>query len=114
MFPSLKLLHLSAHLGGGIGRVLSRVGRYRHETLSAIHEIFICLEEPRDKKYAELLKKCDAELIVCPSIYDAKQLIASVDIVQMEWWHHPLLPGFLNSIGSFDSRIVVWSHVSGL
>lgn len=114
MAPSLKLLHISAHLGGGIGRVLSRVARHRHETSSTVHEIFLCLEEPRDMKFVELLKKCGAELIVCPSIYDAKQLISSSDLLQIEWWHHPLLPGFLNSIGSFDSRIVVWSHVSGL
>ncbi len=110
---NIKLLHISAHLGGGVGRVLSKVAHFRHKTQMQIDETFLCLEEPKDKKFIKVLSNAGAVVEICTDLCDAQKLIASADIVQIEWWHHPLIPGFLSTVGSCDARLVVWCHVSG-
>ncbi len=111
--PNIKLLHISAHLGGGVGRVLSKVACFRHKTQQPIHETFLCIEEPKDKKNVEILNETGSDIILSPTVDEAKQLILSADIVQIEWWHHPLMAGFLSDIACFDARLVIWSHISG-
>ncbi|HPL97274.1 MAG TPA: hypothetical protein PKY71_06990 [Smithellaceae bacterium] len=42
----IKILHITAHLGGGVGTVLSKVSLGRKKNQSTIEDIFICLEAP--------------------------------------------------------------------
>lgn len=114
MVLPIRLLHISAHLGGGVGRVLSRVASLRHEMQLPVKEQFLCIEPPKDKKYIDALRKAGAEVFVAPDIHGARELISAADVVQIEWWHHPLMPEFLYAMGPFDARLVIWSHISGL
>lgn len=90
----IKVLHISAHLGGGVGRVLSKVFGLRRQNTSQIKERFICIEAPQDIKYVHHLVEAGADIIVSPDQKTTCELILWADIVQVEWWHHPLLPFF--------------------
>ncbi len=109
----MKILHVTAHLGGGVGRVLSRVSVARKITGAPITDSFLCLEPPEKKEIIEYMIREGIDVFVCPTPSQINQLIADADIVQLEWWHHPLMAKFMCD-NSFMARLVVWCHTSGL
>jgi L-malate glycosyltransferase len=108
-----RIFHITAHLGGGVGRVLlnylSKVKDdhcFIHQVASldyandnavkVSHEIDLLLYENMASKKQELL-----------------QLIIESDIVLIHWWNHPLLYDFLVRTELPSSRVIFWSHISG-
>ena len=110
----MKLLHVTAHLGGGVGRALSRLADYRQRSGAAIDATFACLETPQDRRFADAIIETGASVVFAPDLDQLRRLIAENDIVQLEWWHHPLMARTLLDLGEVAARFVVWSHVSGL
>jgi glycosyltransferase involved in cell wall biosynthesis len=110
----IKVLHITAHLGGGVGRVLSRVALFRKERNSEIEDIIVCLEPPHKEQVIKTLRKAGVVVEIAPDSEKFDQLIESADIVQLEWWHHPLLAQWLSKREQIFSRLVIWSHTSGL
>ena len=110
----VKLLHVSAHLGGGVGRVLSELARHRRSAGAPLDDAYVCLETPIDRRFAEMIAQHGATVVIAPSMSRLREMIAAADVVQLEWWHHPLLAKALNELGEFRARTVVWAHVSGL
>lgn len=110
----IKILHLTPHLGTGVGAVvlnyLDQVkadGRFQHS--------LVCLD------YANDLAKAGA-IVIGFSLQDKMAdrpeqllaLIAEADIVLVHWWNHPLLSDFLIRHTLPASRIIFWSHVTGM
>ncbi len=113
MSPALKVLHITSHLGGGIGRALAGMAEY-NRAHAGVEDSFICLEAAQDTRYLDRIRKTGAHVRVEPSDADIAWEIAHADIVQLEWWHHPLMAGKLGLLGAHAARWVVWAHVSGL
>lgn len=109
----INILHITAHLGGGVGTVLSKVALGRKENQSPIEDVFICLEPPEKKETISAMRAGGLEVHVCPDEFDIKHLIQNADIVQLEWWQHPLLAQFMCE-NTIKARLIVWSHTSGL
>jgi L-malate glycosyltransferase len=109
----MKVLHITAHLGGGVGRVLSRVSMARKKGGSDVTDSFICLEPPEKKETVSSMHEAGIEVFICPDSSQIDRLIAESDIVQLEWWHHPLLARFICE-NTIPARLIVWSHTSGL
>lgn len=109
----MNVCHITAHLGGGVGRVLSKVSIVRKKAGSGIKDSFICLEPPEKKETIDQMRNEGVEVLICPDPSEADRLIAQADIVQLEWWHHPLLVRFMCE-NTITARLVVWSHTSGL
>jgi len=107
----MKILHLTPHLGGGVGRALKALVQYSDK---AIQREIICLEIPEKKAILEDLIAHGCRVFVEPNSEKIKELIGGADIVQIEWWNHPILIKFLTSISHIKFRLVIWSHVSGL
>jgi glycosyltransferase involved in cell wall biosynthesis len=110
----VKVVHIAAHLGGGVGRVLSQVAKYRQVTGSPIRDVFVCLEAPRERRFVEALADAGAPLVAVPGEGELDALLAGADIVQLEWWHHPLLARWLVHKEPLQARLVVWCHTSGI
>lgn len=110
----IRLLHISAHLGGGVGRVLSRVATFRKSQNAGLIETFICIEPPEKMQFVDALTEAGIEVVIAPQPHEIKRLIDMADIVQLEWWQHPLLVGLLCTQEQIKARLVVWSHTSGL
>ena len=109
-----KVLHITAHLGGGVGRVITNVALFRKAIHSEIEDVIVCLEPPHKEQVITTLRSAGVEVEVAPSSEKLDQLIETADIIQLEWWNHPLLAQWLSSRESIFTRLVVWSHTSGL
>ena len=110
----MKIVHVTAHLGGGVGRVLSSIAKYRADSGSPIQEQFICLEAPEKNQYVDVLSDSGIEVIFPESQERFNALLTAADIVQIEWWHHPLLYQWMAEKQCVDMRLVMWAHTSGL
>lgn len=108
-----KILHITPHLGGGVGKVLLNYLSKAKEDNSFAHKV-ACLD------YANENAVKTAENIGIPLIdnmFKKKQklleMIADSDITLIHWWNHPLLYDFLVRERLPKSRIIIWSHISG-
>ena len=108
-----NILHISAHLGGGIGSVLLN---YLNETKSdpLYQHHILCLDSVNETAQRKLQT---SEIIYKELMFkrqeDIKTEISKADIVIIHWWNHPLLYEFIVKNKLPASRVVFWSHVSG-
>lgn len=112
MSNPIKILHLTTHLSGGVGAVLLSTLKYYENNAHYEHEI-ITLEPllVSEKEYFDGYLKCvthaaDVDII--------NKMINTADIVQVEWWTHPLIYEYLIKLDFGKSRVIVCSHISGL
>ncbi|MEJ2459582.1 MAG: glycosyltransferase [Novosphingobium sp.] len=107
----MKILHITAHLGGGVGKA--------HSALCAaddtdVQRHYLLLEPPHDRRYADAMEQAGVPLTIAPDAAAARDLVAQADIVQIEWWNHPRLYECLCRWELPETRTVIWSHISGL
>jgi glycosyltransferase involved in cell wall biosynthesis len=81
---------------------------------SCVEDVFVCLEAPKTALYADIITGSGAKLYVAPGTDELNALVAAADIVQLEWWHHPVLAAWMNQWKTLLARLVVWVHISGL
>jgi glycosyltransferase involved in cell wall biosynthesis len=110
----INLLHITAHLGGGVGKVLARLAAESRRRQDGIRHTVACLEVMEKTQFVEQFQAQGGELLVCPSPQELDRQIRLADIVQLEWWHHPVVAGWMCSGELPPMRLIVWSHVSGL
>jgi glycosyltransferase involved in cell wall biosynthesis len=110
----MKVLHLTAHLGGGVGKALSRLVAQSRTAGSGVEHTIVCLEEPEKSEFANMVTDSGGIVYVRPDSGKLDELIAQTDIVQLEWWNHPATLKCLHDLGSPSVRLLVWSHISGL
>lgn len=111
MNQQLKVLHITAHLGGGVGKALSGLV----QSASDISHIIVCLERPEKLQFVKKIKDSGTDVILAPSQLELKTLINDADIVQVEWWGHPALMATLCASTPLPAmRLLLWCHVSGL
>lgn len=109
----ISILHITPHMGGGIGRVLSCLidGFQTREIF--VHQV-CCLEHANEaanawaeKSGVELMDRMEG---------DGKKLhekLRQSDIVHVHWWNHPLIYKFLADPDLPEMRTALWSHVNG-
>ncbi|MGE4307267.1 MAG: glycosyltransferase family 4 protein [Novosphingobium sp.] len=107
----MKILHIAAHLGGGVGKA--------HAALCAadgadVQRHYLLLEEPRDRRYATAIERAGGTITVAPDPAIARDLVAQADVLQIEWWNHPRLYECLCRWDLPAARSVIWGHISGL
>jgi glycosyltransferase involved in cell wall biosynthesis len=108
----MKLLHVTPHLGGGVGKAHAALcGALPKE---AVGQTFVLLEEPRDRRYLQMIEAGGARVIVADGLDHVARLAATADIVQFEFWNHPRLFECLAHCVFPALRSVFWSHISGL
>lgn len=108
-----KILHITPHLGGGVGKVvlnyLSKVKDDRY----FLHQV-ACLDYANENAL-DVAK--NIRLILFDKMAGKKQqllkMIVEADIVLIHWWNHPLLYDFLVRSKLPESRVIIWSHISG-
>lgn len=103
------ILHITAHMGGGVGRIISGICEFSE---NHTHKL-ILLEEPEKLFFLELCNRKGIKIIINPNVDELKKEIEESDIVQLEWWNHPLMSKLLRSFPDIKCRLVIWSHISG-
>ncbi|MDA9776186.1 hypothetical protein N9C64_00505 [Paracoccaceae bacterium] len=105
----IKILHVTPHLGGGVGRCLSSL---IESVQPQVYREVLLLEEPIDKKFKKNIeRKSKVKLIDWQS--DISQSLSIFDIIQIEFWNHPAILKFLNFTKNINMRRVFWCHISG-
>lgn len=104
-----RILHITPHLGGGCGKVLSALAI---EDDLFCHDI-LCLEPTQNEHFVQLCRSCDIRLLSGCEVH-WKELLEQYDLIQVEWWHHPLTAQWLvETAGDIPMRLLLWSHISG-
>ncbi len=107
-----NILHITPHLGGGVGRVVLNYLARVKEDANYKHEV-ICLDYANENAITAAKKidlKLSDNMAGNPAMLEA---IAQADIVLIHWWNHPLLYDLLVRSELPASRVIMWSHVSG-
>jgi glycosyltransferase involved in cell wall biosynthesis len=107
----MKILHVTPHLGGGVGKAHAAL---RNALPHEVEQTFVLLEAPRDPRYADALEASGARVVCAKSLDEVAALAGAADIVQFEFWNHPRLFECLAKCPFPAMRTVFWSHVSGL
>lgn len=102
----MRVLHIAAHLGGGVGRFLANV--VGSDSQNA-HE-FCLLESPIDTHLLTNISWHTFRSV--EGTFDA--FVSTFDIVQVEFWNHPLLFRFLLEHPLPGCRLIIYAHVSGI
>jgi L-malate glycosyltransferase len=110
----VSVLHITPHLGGGVGRVvLSYLAKTK--TDSALAHRVCCLDYANEE--AQLASRSSGFFLVDKMATNLKSLLMAIsqaDIVLVHWWNHPLLYALLVRESLPPARIIFWSHISGL
>lgn len=107
----MKIVHITPHLGGGVGKAHAALCAADSETAG---RHYVLLEEPRDHRHLDEIRNTGAAVTVAPDRRTVRALMDGADIVQFEWWNHPLMCGLLAGPPLPAMRSVFWSHVSGV
>jgi L-malate glycosyltransferase len=104
------VLHIASHMGGGVGKVLTGVAsnsddKYRHD--------IILLEKPIDTQFTDECIKNGVIVKFTPDMEYLLWAIKCADIVQVDWWGHPLMAKLLYDIRNEKIRLVIWAHTAG-
>ena len=113
MPDSKKILHITPHLGGGVGRVILNYLAKVKDDRRVSHEV-VCLDYANE--YAlETAPKIGLALAdkMAGRTPELLEKIATADIVLIHWWNHPLLYDFLVRSELPACRTIMWSHISG-
>jgi glycosyltransferase involved in cell wall biosynthesis len=103
----IKILHISAHAGGGIGQAF--VGLAGGSLLQTL----ILLEEPVNKKHILSMEKEGFRVLIRPDSVQMNDEIKAADIVMFSWSHHPAVTKFMYGFPDIPIRSTLWVHVSG-
>lgn len=107
------ILHITTHMGGGVGKVLSGVASYAVEHECFYQHRILLLEKPEKMNFIEDAHSHGVYISIATCREEIEAAIIAADIVQMEWWHHPLMAAFLTDFPQVAMRLVIWSHISG-
>lgn len=107
------ILHITPHLGGGVGKVLLNYFSKAKKNISFTNKI-ACLEYANDNAI-KIIK--DLGLSLRDKIYDNQseliKMISNSDVILIHWWNHPQLFDFLVRTKLPPCRLIFWSHTSG-
>lgn len=108
-----KILHITPHFGGGVGKVLLNYLSKVKDNHSFVHKA-ICLDYANGNA-AKVAKSTG--FLLLDNMFKKKReildLIADCDITLIHWWNHPLLYDFLVRERLPASRIIIWNHILG-
>ncbi len=107
----MKILHVTPHLGGGVGKAHAAICPALPDV---VEQTFVLLEPPRDRRFVDQVEAAGARVIVVNDLDQLASLARVADIVQFEFWNHPRLIECLARCQWPAMRSAFWSHISGL
>lgn len=108
-----QVLHITVHMGGGVGKVLSGVAAFAKQNNSKYQHKIIMLESPEKTNFIDICRDNGVEVVIAPNRDFIEEQMKLADIVQLEWWHHPKMAELLYHFPQIPVKLVIWSHVSG-
>lgn len=103
----MKILHVAAHMGGGIGSAYAGLGSCGQE------QSVLLLEPPIDTGALDRVRASGFRILSGLDDVDVRKELANADLVVFSWHHHPALTKFLRELPRIPLRSILWCHVSG-
>lgn len=103
-----KLLHISAHMGGGVGKAISGILK----GLGEYDNTLLLLESTKDQKYINMCNEIN--IIISKDIKRIKEEAQKADAVILNWWCHPLFAEVFKALNNENLKLLLWSHINGL
>lgn len=109
--PKLKILHLTPHLNGGLGEIIYK--QLCSNAVSSYCSHYVALYEKSSSSYPDFLSQF-AEFVFDVKLSAISSIIGDFDVVQVEYWNHPLVYKLLTS-GLLDNHPLVGmcAHIQG-
>lgn len=105
----MRILHIAAHLGGGVGKAISGIAIQSRHFFGDTHRILL-LQQPEKAGYVQACQKSGVEV----DVWDGGQaLLRWADVVVVSWWNHPVMARFLRDWPQISRPLVLWCHVNG-
>lgn len=103
----MRILHIAAHVGGGIGSAYIGLGAGTDE-----HRVLL-LERPLDVATLANVEKSGFQIILEAGQDQICKELEEADIVVFNWTHHPAMTKFLLELPRVPIHSILWCHVSG-
>ena len=100
-------------MGTGIGKAISGLAVGSQEYDPEIKHEIIMLEKPIIPFFSNMCIKKGIGVHIEPTRDVIREKILESDLIQIEWFNHPLSYKFLNEFPRFPVRSTVWYHVNG-
>ena len=98
----MKILHIAAHMGGGIGSAYVGLGTCGQE------QKVLLLEPPQDKTALGRVQSAGFQIIQAADDSHIEAELNWADVVVFSWHHHPALTKFLHDFPAVSIRSVLW------
>ena len=108
----LHILHITTHMGGGVGRAIDAMMCYEKQTHSDVEQTLMLLEKPLDKRFTNNCIAKGIDVVGKPPDKELPSFISRFDIVLISWWNHPLMQKFLAAFPEVPVRLIFWVHVN--
>lgn len=108
----MKILHITAHMGGGAGKAVAGLAVSCNRVSKEEHQILL-LECPQKRYYIEECEQNGTNVFLCEEFQEIGSYIEEADIVVVSWWQHPKMAEFLAKFPKIPCRIALWSHING-
>ena len=109
-----QILHITPHLGGGIGKVLYELVEQSIKSHSEFEHMIVCLDKPEKRQFVDKINEHGNKVIECPTVDQLKFLMEKSDIIQLEYINNPVIFKYLCRMDIPPIRLLVWSHNNGL
>lgn len=113
----MKIVHVTPHLGTGIGAAYAGLtipfSHFGSDLEQKIHHEILLLEKPQKPIFVEKIEQNGVTVLHQPSRGEIERSFRTADIVQVNWWNHPIMSKFLYKFPDIPIRLACWVHVSG-
>lgn len=110
----IKILHITPHLGGGVGTVVLNWLKKENKINQKAHHKIACLEKNKNS----IQEFLDLGMSIHDGVYSHQPLlmewIKEADIILIHWWNHPALFDIMVNARFPPCRLIIWNHVSAL
>ncbi|QHI71952.1 glycosyltransferase [Aminipila terrae] len=109
----VNILHISAHMGGGVGKFLSQTTSYEKRNNSIYTHKILLLEQPQKLQFIDVCNESGVIVEVVESYTQIEKEMLEADIVILHWWHNPTMCRLLANFPALKIRLIIWVHISG-
>lgn len=103
----MKILHITAHLGGGVGSAFAGLGACGHE------QRILSLEQTLNQTNSARVEAAGFRLLDAETSETVRRELLWADITVFSWYHHPAFTKFLREMPPIPIRSILWYHASG-
>lgn len=106
----MNILHVTVHLGGGVGKAIAGIAIQGQHDTDDCHRILL-LQSPEKIGWVQ---RCQENGVSVVQWDGSQHIFEWADVLVVSWWNHPAMARFLARFSSCHAARVLWCHVNGV